>query len=65
MNQRGRRTLALVAGIIGLVVLGLLFPSALAFAELAARQLRYFWWLVALLGLGLWIAFFFSRNRKR
>lgn len=65
MKGRGSRPFLLIAGIATLVVLALLFPGALAFAELAARELRYFWWLVALLGLGIWIAFFLGRDRKR
>jgi hypothetical protein len=35
----------------------------LAFAELAARELRYFWWLVLMLALGVWLAFFAGRKR--
>jgi hypothetical protein len=31
--------------------------------SLAARQLRYFWWLVAILALGIWLVFFVSKNR--
>jgi hypothetical protein len=42
----------------------LLFPRAMAFAELAARQLRYFWWLVLILALGVWLAFFVGRRRE-
>jgi hypothetical protein len=33
----------------------LLFPSALAFVEMAARELRYFWWLILLVALGVWL----------
>jgi NADH:ubiquinone oxidoreductase subunit 3 (subunit A) len=41
-----------VALAVGLV---LIFPSALAFVELAARELRYLWWLVLMLGVGVWL----------
>ena len=37
------------------LVLVILFPPALAFVEMAARQLRYLWWLVLLLALGIWL----------
>jgi hypothetical protein len=37
------------------LILILLFPPALAFVEMAARQLRYLWWLVLLLALGIWL----------
>jgi hypothetical protein len=37
------------------IVLILLFPPALAFVEMAARHLRFLWWLVLLLALGVWL----------
>ena len=40
-----------------------MFPRVLAFVELAARELRYFWWLVLLFALGIWLALFFGRKR--
>ena len=42
----------LVGVIAGLM---LLFPSALGFVEMAARELRYFWWLILLVALALWL----------
>jgi uncharacterized membrane-anchored protein len=55
MNPRPRAALQL--GLLVLVVLGLifLFPRALAFLELAARELRYFWWLILLVALAVWL----------
>ncbi|HYP16015.1 MAG TPA: hypothetical protein VEQ65_02290 [Opitutus sp.] len=41
----------------------LFFPRVLALVELAARELRYLWWLLLLLGLGIWLAFFLGRKR--
>lgn len=63
MNRAPRRNLLLfIAGIV--LVLGVVFfPRALAFVELAARELRYFWWLVLLLALAVWFAFFFGKKR--
>lgn len=58
------RTLAWIAAIGGLVVLALVFPRVLAFAELAARELRVFWWLILLLALGVWLAFFAGRRKS-
>ena len=46
-----------------LVALCLLFPRVLAFVELAARELRTRWWLVAILALGVWLAFFLGKKR--
>jgi hypothetical protein len=34
-----------------------LFPASLRLVEGAARQLRYVWWLILLLGLALWILY--------
>jgi hypothetical protein len=57
MNDRPhniRRILLLLAVFGGLF---LLYPPVLAFAELAARELRFLWWLVLLVALGLWLIF--------
>jgi hypothetical protein len=58
-----RRKLALAAGVAAIVVLCFVFPRVLAFAELAAREIRYLWWLVAILALGVWLAFFVGRKK--
>ncbi len=61
-----RSTLRNVGWVIaGLVLLGicLLFPRAFAFAELAARELRYLWWLVLIVIFGVWLAFFFGKKK--
>lgn len=61
-TRRRRKILFAVAAV--LIVLAVaLFPRVLAFVELAARELRYFWWLVLLLALGIWLAFFYGRKR--
>ena len=51
----------LLAVIVGLV---LLFPPALKFVELAARELRYLWWLVLLLALAVWLIWGLGRKKK-
>jgi hypothetical protein len=64
--SQGRSPLRTLGWIIsGIVVIGLffLFPRAFAFAELAARELRYLWWLVLLLVFGLWLAFSFGKRK--
>ena len=65
MSPRGRALLAMSAliGVLVLLVLG--FPRALAFAELAARELRYFWWLVLIVALALWLIFGVGRRPRR
>ena len=51
------RSRVLQWGLVAAFVLGLflLFPSALAFVEMAARELRYFWWLILLVALSVWL----------
>ena len=51
----------LLAVVIGLV---LLFPRAYAFVEQAARELRYFWWLVLLVALAIWLIWGIGRKPK-
>jgi hypothetical protein len=58
----------LIAGLALLGVLGVLvfaFPSAYEFVELAARELRYFWWLVLIVALAIWLIWGFGRKRSR
>ena len=62
------RVRSLVAVLALVAVLGLLifaFPRALAFAELAARELRYFWWLILIVALGIWLIWGVGRRPKR
>jgi hypothetical protein len=47
---------------IGLLVL--LFPRAYAFVEMAARELRYFWWLILLVALACWLIWGIGRKPK-
>ena len=57
------RFLIAVAAALFIVALCLLFPRVLAFTELAARELRYLWWLVLLAALGTYFFFFFGRKK--
>lgn len=59
-----RRFFALAAAVLALVVACLAFPRVLAFVELAARELRYLWWLVLIAALGVWLAFFYGRGKR-
>ena len=63
MNRSTLRNIGWI--IAGVVLLGicLLFPRAFAFAELAARELRYLWWLVLIVIFGVWLAFFFGKKK--
>lgn len=60
---RAHKIFLVSAGVL-LVLAVVAFPRVLAFVELGARELRYFWWLVLLVAFGLWLAFFFGKKRK-
>lgn len=47
-----------------IAVLCLIFPGVLAFVEMAARELRYLWWLVLLVALGAWLIWGASRKGR-
>ena len=65
MSPRLRAFLALslLIGVLLLLVLG--FPRALAFVELAARELRYFWWLILIVALAIWLIWGVGRRPRR
>jgi len=54
-TKKGTRIAGIGLLVLFALILILLFPPALAFVEMAARQLRYLWWLVLLLALGIWL----------
>ena len=64
MSAGARRFFVLLFAGILLVVACVLFPRVLAFVELAARELRYFWWLVLIAALGVWLVFFAKKEKS-
>ena len=64
MNKTFRALLQVVVLAAVFVLLVLLFPPALAFVELAAREIRYLWWLVLLVALACWLIWGIRRERK-
>lgn len=62
MNPRGRAFLQIVVLVVVIGGLILIFPKAYAFAEMAARELRYFWWLILLLALAGWLIWGFKKR---
>lgn len=63
MTPRQRAIVQLLVLLTVVVGLILIFPQALAFVEMAARELRYFWWLILLIALGAWLTWGFRRRR--
>jgi len=64
MNPRWRAVLqiCLLLGVLSALVF--IFPRAFGFVEMAARELRYFWWLVLIVALALWLVFGLGREPR-
>ena len=63
MTPHARRNVAYLVAIVLVVALCIVFPRVLAFAELAAREIRYLWWLILIAAVGIYFAFFAGRKR--
>ena len=64
ITPRSRNAVLLAVALAIFVGVTIAFPRILAVFELAARQLRVFWWLVLILVLGVWLAFFYGKKRE-
>ena len=64
MNPRWIAFFKLVALLIVVAALALLFPPVLEFVEMAARELRYLWWLVLLLALAVWLIWGLGKKKR-
>jgi hypothetical protein len=64
MNPRARAALQIGVLLAVIAVLFLVFPAAFGFVELAARELRYLWWLILLIALAVWLIWGIRRKPK-
>jgi hypothetical protein len=64
MNSRAAFILKLCGLTIVILILVLLFPPLLEFLEMAARDLRYLWWLILLLALAVWLIWGLGKKKK-
>lgn len=57
---------ALQIGILVAVLVGLMlaFPAAIRVVEMAARELRFFWWVILLVALAVWLVWGLGRKPK-
>lgn len=63
MNPRTRAILQ-ASALVGVVILLLaIFPGAFKFVELAAREIRYLWWIILLAALAAWLIWGLGRKR--
>ncbi|MDF9826645.1 hypothetical protein M2103_002289 [Ereboglobus sp. PH5-5] len=64
MTPETRKRILIAVTILVAIALCLIFPRVLAFASLAARELRYFWWLILIAAVGIYLSFFAGRKKK-
>ncbi len=64
MNPRAAFFLKLCGLAVVILILALLFPPLLEFLEMAARDLRYLWWLILLLALAVWLIWGLRKKKK-
>ena len=64
MNPRVRAALQIGVLLAVIAVLFLVFPAAFGFVEMAARELRYLWWLILLMALAIWLIWGIKRKPK-
>ncbi len=65
MSPRTRAGLQIGVLLAVVLALVLVFPRAYAFVEMAARELRYFWWLILLVAMGIWLIWGIGRKPKQ
>lgn len=64
MRPETRKSILIGVAIITAIALCIIFPRVLSFAQLAAREIRYLWWLILIAALGVYLSFFFGRKKK-
>jgi hypothetical protein len=64
MNPRYAFVLKLLGALFLIVLLAVLFPPVMEFVEMAARELRYLWWLVFLVLIAVWLIWGLGRKKK-
>ena len=64
MNPRWRAALITVGLVLVAGLLLLFFKPAAEFVEMAARELRYLWWIVLLVALAVWLIWGVGRKKE-
>ncbi len=65
MNPRRRAALQMLVLLATVAGLLLIFPAAFRFVEVAARELRYLWWLILFIALGCWLIWGATRRPRK
>jgi hypothetical protein len=64
MNPRYALVLKVIGALFLIALLAVLFPAVMKFVDLAARELRYLWWLVLLLLFAVWLVWGLGGKKK-
>jgi hypothetical protein len=64
MNPRNIALLKIASLVVVVVALILIFPKALGFVEMGAREVRYLWWMILLLALAVWLIWGLGSRKK-
>lgn len=65
MNPRYLAFFKLLGVLLLVVVLFFIFPSTIKFVEMAARELRYLWWLILLVALAVWMIYIAGKKPRQ
>lgn len=64
MNRRNIAILKIASVVVVLLALVLIFPKALGFVEMGAREVRYLWWMILLVALAAWLIWGLGNKKK-
>jgi len=64
MSPRNIAMLKIATLCVVVLALILMFPKALAFVEMGAREVRYLWWVILLLALAVWLIWGLGGKKK-
>jgi hypothetical protein len=64
MNPRNIAILKIAGLCLVVLALVLIFPKALGFVEMGAREVRYLWWMILLLALAVWLIWGLGGRKK-
>jgi hypothetical protein len=64
MNPRNIAIIKIASLCAAVLVLVLIFPKALGFVEMGAREVRYLWWMILLLALAAWLIWGLGSRKK-
>ena len=64
MNRRTIAILKISSLVLVVIALVLMFPRALAFVEMGAREILYLWWMILLLVLAVWLIWGLGGRKK-